>query len=172
MLTKKIWLVVCLALVALTLGACSALSGLTGGGGTTGTTGGSATLWADVPRMDGFNPSSGQMPFVAEMFMQMMVAQAANGSGSGDVVVFETSNSFADIQAYYTADRMAGAGWNSGDQATCFTGEEQGVSDVGLFCAFARTEGANEVALVLVAVPGENNQNSVFFVRLAGDVSE
>jgi hypothetical protein len=171
MQTKKILLVVMLALSALALGACSAIGGLTGGGGNTAA-GGSATLWADVPRMDGLNPSSGQMPFMAEMFMQMMVAQAANGTGSGDVVVFDTSNSFADIQAYYTAERMAGAGWNSGDQATCFTGEEQGVADVGLFCAFARTEGADEVVLVLVAVPGENNQNSVFFVRLADDVTE
>lgn len=170
MQTKKIWLLVVLALSALAIGACSAIGGgsTTGGGGT----GASATLWADVPRMDGFNPSSGQMPFVADMFMQMMVAQAAEGSGKGDVVVFETSNSFADIQAFYTPERMATNGWNSGEQTTCFTGEEQGVADVGLFCAFAKTEGADETLVVLVAVPAENGLNNVFFVRLAGDVSE
>ncbi|MEX1247560.1 MAG: hypothetical protein WEA61_03695 [Anaerolineales bacterium] len=64
---------------------------------------------------------------------------------------------------------MAASGWTSGEVSTCFSGAEQGVADIGLFCAFAKNSGSAETVLVLISVPGEQSgQNSLFFVRLSG----
>jgi hypothetical protein len=160
-------LMLALATLMFALAACGGAGGLSLGG--VGGQAVSVDLWSDVPRMDGLNASSGQLPMVAEMFMQMMVSQASEGSGSGDVAVFTTANTAAEIQAFYSGERMAASGWTSGDAATCFSGADQGVADIGLFCAFTRNPGPAETMLVLIAVPGEQSgQNSLFFVRLEG----
>lgn len=163
---KKLFLVSVFAIAALALSACGAVQSMVpnlgGGGGNT-----VADLWADVPRMDGLNASDMQMPLMAQIFMQTMVSQAAGGNA--DVAVFTTARTAADIQAFYTTERMGASGWNTGDVATCFTGGEQGVEDIGLFCAYQKESGSTETVLVIIAAPDESTgQNNVFFVRLEG----
>lgn len=163
---KKLLLVNVFALAALTLSACGAVQSVVPslGGGSGNNV---AELWPDVPRMDGLNASDIQMPFMAEMFMQTMVGQAA--VGDADVAVFNTAKTATDIQAFYSSERMAASGWNTGDVTTCFTGSEQGIEDIGLFCVYQKESGATETVLVIIAAPDEaSGQNSVFFVRLEG----
>lgn len=162
---KKILIPLALVGLAFVASACGAASSLLPNiGGNTGNT--VSELWADVPRMDGFTNSDLQIPLMAQIFMQTMISQASDGAGSGDAAAFTTSHSMAEIQAFYSSERMGATGWNTGEAATCFSGEEQGVQDVGLFCAFAKEAGSAETVLVLIATPGDGGQNNVFFVRL------
>lgn len=166
---KKLLLVSAFAIAAMALSACGAVQSMVpnlgGGGGNT-----VAELWADVPRMDGLNTSDMQMPLMAQIFMQTMVSQAAGGNA--DVAVFTTAKTSADIQAFYTTERMGASGWNTGEVATCFTGSEQGVEDIGLFCAYQKESGSTETVLVIIAAPDEaTGQNNVFFVRLEGNAT-
>lgn len=161
---KKLLFVSILAIAAFALSACGAVQSMVpnlgGGGGNT-----VADLWADVPRMDGLNGSDMQLPLMAKIFMQTMVSQAAGGDA--DVAVFSTANTAAEIQAFYSSERMGASGWNTGEVATCFTGSDQGVEDIGLFCAYQKESGTTETILVIIAAPDEaSGQNNVFFVRL------
>jgi hypothetical protein len=125
-------------------------------------------LWSDVPRMDGLGASDMELPLVARIFMETMVSGIlSGGTGDGDVAVFNTSQTPAEIQAYYTNDRMAASGWAASEQDTCFSGGEQGVEDVGLFCVFYKENASTQTGLVLLATPGEQaGQTSLFFIRL------
>lgn len=163
--TNKFRLFVGLSLVVLTSLACS-LTGVLPGG----SSGLRATndLWSDVPRMDGLGTSDMELPLVARIFMEsMMSAVLSGGAGDGDVAVFSTNKTAADIQSFYTNQLMAANGWAASEQSTCLSGSEQGIEDVGLFCVFYKEGAATETGLVILATPGEQaGQTNVFFIRL------
>jgi hypothetical protein len=154
------------SLLLLTSLACS-LTGLLPGGDSGGLRP-TNELWADVPKMDGLGASDMELPLVARIFMEtMMSAALSGGTGNGDVAVFNTTSTAADIQAFYTNERMTASGWAASEQDTCFTGSEQGVEDVGLFCVFYKEGATTETGLVLIATPGEQaGQTSLFFIRI------
>jgi hypothetical protein len=154
-----------LSLLVLASVACSLTSMLPGG--STGVRP-SNELWADVPKMDGLGASDMELPFVARIFMEsMMSAVLSGGTGDGEVAVFSTNQTPAEIQAYYTNERMAASGWAASEQDTCFSGSAQGVEDVGLFCVFYKENASNQTGLVVLATPGEQEgQTSLFFIRL------
>ncbi|MCW5874636.1 MAG: hypothetical protein KIS88_08335 [Anaerolineales bacterium] len=162
--TKRILLVVTvLAVVSLACGITNPLQGLLGGGG------GSSNLWADVPRMDGLDDSSQAMPFAMRMFLQFVVGQALSDAGGGDmdIITFTTTRTAADVQAFYSADRMHFEDWDTENDTNCFNGSEQGLD--GLVCVFSKQEGTGEALLLIVASPGDNDQTNVYFVRVQGN---
>lgn len=125
-------------------------------------------LWTDVPKMDGLGASDMELPLVARVFMEtMMSAVLSGGTGNGDVAVFSTGKTAADIQAFYTNELMAAKGWAASDQSTCLTGSEQGIEDIGLFCVFYKQAASTETGLMILATPGEQaGQTNVFFIRI------
>jgi len=160
-------LVFTLAALAIASLACNVASLLPGGGEGLTTT---SELWSDVPRVDGLQASDLELPLTARIFMEAWVGAAfSEGNGDADVAVFRTQQTAADLQAFYTNERMTASGWaaSDGEESTCFTGEAQGVAEIGLFCVFARDEASAETALILIAIPSEQAGNlEVFFVRL------
>ncbi|HSS99004.1 MAG TPA: hypothetical protein VLK33_18340 [Terriglobales bacterium] len=137
------------------------------GGDTVFTSQGS--LWADVPQMDGFVRSDLDIPLFGKLLLQTMMSQyLAEGKGNADWVAFSTQLGVADIKDFYTNARMTLTGWEQSDQETCFSGSDQGVAQVGLFCVFYKNENNENVGLMLIATPDEDNsgKNNVFFVRI------
>jgi hypothetical protein len=172
-MTKKNQLRIFFTILALASLACGLLNTVTdtvGNAVTGGTTFISTSqLWSDVPRMDGLDSSNLDMPVFAKLLMQTMMGQfLAEGKGSADWIVFTTTKTADDLQNYYTNTLMSANGWENSDASTCFSGSDQGVDQVGLFCVFTKTENSTDIGLMVIAVPDESNsgKNSVFFIRL------
>jgi hypothetical protein len=125
-------------------------------------------LWSDVPRMDGLTPSDIEMPAFIKLLMRTVMSQVlAGGTGGGDWIAFNTDHSPDDVGAFYTNERMAGEGWLSSDNSTCLSGGDQGIAEVGLFCAFVKEEGGRQIGLMIIASPvEETQQTSVVFIRV------
>ena len=151
--------------MVLTLG-CGMAGGLvesmTGGGG-----GGNRELWSDVPKMDGLNRADEGLPLTARLAIQAIFP------GDIDYLAFSTSQTPADVQAFYTVDSMNSAGWE-GDEMGCVgegSAEMAGATGVGAVCFFTKQEGDKSWALAIVAAPHEGSTNTdVFFARV--DVSQ
>lgn len=128
-----------------------------------------AQLWADVPRMDGFESSQLEVPLTAKLIMQTMMSQfLAEGKGSADWIVFSTNNTVDAIQDFYSNALLGVNGWENSEETTCFSGSDQGIDQIGLFCVFAKQEGDNNVGLMIISTPDEENtgKNNVFFIRI------
>lgn len=162
---RKIAIII-IALTAASL-ACSVGSLLPSGSEGLTTT---SELWSDVPRIDDLQGSDLELPLAARIFIEAWVGVAlSEGNGDASVAVFRTQNTTADLEAFYTNERMTASGWEASEDegSTCFTGEEQGVGEFGLFCLFARDEASEDTTLILIAIPSDQAGNlEVFFVRL------
>jgi len=179
-MTKKIKISMVLAILLLASLACGVADTVTDAVGDTISntiTGGetsftaAAQLWADVPRMDGLDSSNLEIPIVAKLMMQTMMSQIlGQGQASADWIVFSTSRTAAEIESFYTTDVMVAAGWKQSDASTCLNGSDRGIDQVGLFCVFAKEGGNNEIGLMIISLPDEENtgKNNVFFIRIQG----
>ena len=153
-------------MVSLAALACALPAGL-GGGGLKQT----AELWGDVPRMEGLQASDKDLPLFIKTIVRTSVAGLlSGGSGEGDWILFTTDQSIDDLEAYYTNERMAEAGWEASDSSTCATGSAQGVAEVGLLCVFQKQEASTYTGLMLLAIEDESTQQvNVIFVRIEGE---
>jgi len=124
--------------------------------------------------MNGLGASDMELPLFARIFMETMVSTIlSGGTGNGQVAVFNTGQTAAEIQAFYTNELMTANGWAASEQDTCFSGSDQGVQDVGLFCVFVKEGGSTETGLVILATPGEQaGQTSVFFIRIENQATQ
>ncbi len=168
---RKLKFALVISLVVLASLACGVSSLLPSGSSGMRTTN---ELWSDVPKMDGLSNSNLELPLVARVFMEsMMSAALSGGTGNADVAVFNTSQTAADIQAFYSNERMSASGWETGDQSTCFTGSDQGVEGIGLFCVFIKESGTNQTGLMILGVPDDKNasQTNLFFIRIENTVT-
>jgi len=133
-------------------------------------------LWSDVPRMDDFRHSDLEMPLAVKLLLRTALNNLwrLNKEGedktpvSGDWVVFATSKTPADVQSFYTNDRMTGFGaWEASKNSTCLDGNDKGVS--GAFCVFQKQVADKEILLgIVAAVDEDKKQTNVFFLRLEG----
>jgi hypothetical protein len=158
-----------ISLVVLASIACGVSSLLPGGTGGVRVTN---ELWSDVPKMDGLGASDLEMPLMARIIMQTMVSTVlSGGTGNGDYAAFTTSKTAADVQAFYTNERMTAAGWAASEQSTCINGNDQGYN--GVFCVFYKENANDQTGLVVLASPDENNaaQTNVFFFRIENQVT-
>ncbi len=106
-------LVVLAALMLASL-ACGLANGLIGNTASSGTV---TDLWPDVPRMDGLTKTDLQIPLGVNLGIQAYLKAASENQASIDYIAFVSNKNPTAVSAYYTADRMAAAGWNSKKRA-------------------------------------------------------
>jgi hypothetical protein len=179
-MSSKNRLVIVIAAAAMLTFACTcpflgSLSQIAGGAaqlaGNAGLTNASQ-LWPDVPKMDGLDSSSLEMPVYVKLYIQTALKAMSQGEGNVDWIAFTTKKTADDVQAYYTSDRMSSAGWDQSQDQPCFSGSDQGMGQVGAICAFAK-QGANQQDLlaILAATDSSSNTTNVFFLRLQAKVT-
>lgn len=142
-----------LSLFALLLAACGAA--------------GSASVWNDVPRMEGLQDSEVELSAAAQVFMQTMLAMQGN-AGQPDVAAFSTDSTVEKVQAFYTDERMGAAGWDISEGVeSCFADENNEAGGLGLFCVYGKDQGSTHVGLMIIATHNSAaNNTDVFFVRV------
>ncbi len=130
-----------------------------------------AELWADVPPMDGMTTAQQiEMPVwlkaLARPIMDTMMRGLNNGQNAGqwDWTAFSLSgNTPADVQAFYTPERMAPYGWQQGE-AACVP-----MTDKGVLCSFVKDEAGKSTGLIILAATDDQKKTtSVFFLRAEG----
>jgi len=135
---------------------CNMIGSLFGGGSS-----GSRELWPDVPKMNGMNTADLGLPLAAKLAIQ------AAFKGAIDYVAFNTDKTPADVQAFYTADKMKEAGWQSDSNMGCIGDEQGGGAGLGLLCFFAKDANGKQEALAIVAATDDaTKKTQVFFVRI------
>lgn len=134
-------------------------------------------LWSDVPKMDGLEASELEMPLAIKVLMRTVLNNLwrFNREGedktpvSGDWIVFTSAKTAADIQGFYSNDRMSSFGkWDSSMKPTCVEGKEKGID--GVFCVFHKIENGKEIMLAVIAMQDDKaNRINLFFLRLEKD---
>jgi hypothetical protein len=128
-------------------------------------------LWSDVPPMDSMTTSQQiEMPAwlkaLARPIMDGMMRGLNDGKEAGhwDWTAFSLSGKLpADVQAFYTPERMTSYGWQQAD-AACMPIAEQGV-----LCSFVKEEAGKTTGLIIIAATDEQKkETSLFFLRAAG----
>lgn len=134
-------------------------------------------LWSDVPRIDGLEPSEMELPLAIKILMRTVLnnlwrlnnEKEDKTPTQGDWIVFTTTKAPADVQAFYTNDRMTSFGsWEASKQSTCLDGKESGVD--GILCAFEKIADGKDIKLAIIAMKDESTKKTnVFFLRLEDD---
>jgi hypothetical protein len=137
-------------------------------------------LWPDVPKMDGLAASDLEMPFMVKLFMRTMLNNLyrLNKEGEdktpveGDWIVFSTSSSPADVQQFYTNERMTSFGnWEPSKNSTCFDGSDKGYP--GIACVFEKIADGKQIELLILAGhDDEKKTTNVFYLRLEGPIDK
>ena len=137
------------------LAGCGAVNTLTGGGKGGGTV---VNLWSDVPSFQGANKVDVELPLVAR------IAITAAGRGKFDFIVYQTDKSTAEVQAFYSPDRMKAAGWQSSDQACVGSGDTGGSGGI---CSFTKQENGKDLALLIfVATDDSTKKTNIIYARV------
>jgi hypothetical protein len=133
-----------------------------------------ASLWSDVPKMDGLEASQIDMPPFVKLAMRLVIGNMGRLNPQGqdqttgmiDWIVFTTDKTPEDVQNFYTNDLMTANGWDKSD-SPCVSGSTQGAAQVGVICAFTKTQDGKNIQLaILTAQDDKTKKNNVFFLRL------
>ncbi|MCX8063224.1 MAG: hypothetical protein N3D16_11640 [Anaerolineales bacterium] len=126
-----------------------------------------AALWSDVPPMEGMSATqSFGMPewlkVLTSPILDGMLKQF--GASHWEWTGFTLSEQLpADVQAFYTQERMAAYGWKQAESACA------PMTDKGVLCSFLKEEAAGTTALMIIAARDEQQkETSVFFLRASG----
>lgn len=138
--------------VAMTLtSACSAIEGVARPVNRGGSQNSAARLWPDVPALAGADTVELDLPLLLRLALYSAASDMARDSNlklnGFDFVIHRAAVTPAEVQLFYTAERMADAGWNAEKQPGC----TQTASLGGLLCTFARSNGDRHTALFIVA---------------------
>jgi hypothetical protein len=136
-----------------------------------------ASLWSDVPKMEGLEPSQLGMPPYIKLIMQTIIGNMGRLNPQGqdqttgmiDWIAFTTDKTPTDIQNFYTTDLMATNGWEAGEKSptACMSGSDQGSAQIGVICMFVKTQNGKSAQLaILTAQDEQTKKNNVFFLRL------
>ena len=169
MKTNRHGFFILVSLLALSSLACS-LSGLIPGvGGSNSSSGTVANLWPDVPKMDGITVIQQDMPLEFQLAVQAFFAAASGNQGSINFIAYTTDKTPADVVAYYSADRMKTAGWDSTDQTGCIadTSSTTPTAQAGI-CFFGKTNADNTGTLLAIvpSVDTTTKKTDIFFARI------
>ena len=137
-----------------------------------------ASLWSDVPQMEGLESSETDMPIALKLVVRTFVNTLLNNADKDskpvttDWVVYGYKGSETDIKNFYTPEKMKSAGnWDPPEKAgaACMDGKEKGL--YGNVCLYQKTENGKNKGLVIVALPTEEPKAPVFvyFIRLETD---
>ncbi len=130
-----------------------------------------SSLWSDVPAMDGMTAAQQVdiptwLKALARPIMDTMMRGLNDGKEAGhwDWTAFSLSGKTpADVQAFYTPERMAADGWQQAE-AACLP-----MGDQGLLCSFTKQEAGKTTGLIILAATDEQKkETSVFFLRAEG----
>jgi len=131
-------------------------------------------LWPDVPRMDGLEPSEMELPFAVKVLMRTVLnnlwrlndKREDKTPVSGDWIVFSTQKAPADVQSFYTNDRMTSFGnWEASRKSTCVDGKDSNIN--GALCAFQKIADGKDIKLAVIAMRDDSTkQTHVFYLRL------
>jgi len=137
-------------------------------------------LWPDVPRMDGLEHSDLEMPFIVKLFMRTMLNNLYRLNKEnedktpveGDWVVFSSSKLPADVQSFYTNERMTSFGqWEASKKSTCFDGSEKGFP--GIACVLEKIADGKQIELLILAGQDDKKkQTNVFYLRLEAPIDK
>jgi len=137
----------------------------------------SSELWSDVPKMDGLTVSEMEMPFTIKVILRTVLNNLwrLNKEGedktpaSGDWLVFTSAKTPADVQSFYTNDRMTSFGsWEPSKKSTCLEGKESGVN--GALCVFEKVANGKTIDLAVIAMKDDSTkQTNIFFLRVEKD---
>ena len=137
----------------------------------------SVELWSDVPKMDGLAESEMELPLMIKVLMRTVLnnlwrlnkKNEDKTPVAGDWIAFTTASAPADIQSFYTNDRMTSFGsWEASKEKTCLDGKESGID--GTLCAFQKVANGKEIMLAVIAVKDDSTkETNVFFLRLEQD---
>jgi hypothetical protein len=132
-------------------------------------------MWSDVPKMDSFTKSDLEMPTTVKLIMKTALNNLwrlnSNSEDKtptqGDWIVFATPQTPAEVQSFYSNDKMTSFGkWDNNKASTCSDGNEAG----GGFCVFAKRDGDKQTLLLIAAMTDNDKKvTHVFFLRLEGD---
>jgi hypothetical protein len=152
-LTRKT-LAALLTLAMILTMACGIVNTLTGG--SSGTV---ASLWPDVPPLDGATLAKLDLPLAAKLAVQAMF------QGKLEFVSYTSSKTIPDIQAFYSADRMKQSGWTS-DTGGC-TGGANNSGAQGAFCFYSKTDTGKDIGLaIIMAQDDKTKESQIFYVRI------
>jgi hypothetical protein len=122
-------------------------------------------LWDDVPRMDGMTKADLEFPLAARLALQ------AFSQGRMNFIAFTTDATPQSVLDFYTSERMAGEGWQAGEQGGCFSSTEDSGGQEATVCVYTKSgDGANEVLGIVAGHDTETNKTAIFFGRI--DASE
>lgn len=117
-------------------------------------------LWSDVPRMDGMSKADLDMPLAARLALQ------AISQGRMNFIAFTTDATPQAVLDFYTAERMAAQGWQSGEQGGCFGSSDSSQEDVTVCIFTKQADGRNELLGIVAGHDPETNKTAVFFGRI------
>lgn len=166
----RLFAVALAAIMMVSTTGCGLIESLTGGGGAQ-----TATLWADVPRMEGMQQESIQLPLPVRLAVQALIRSSAAGEGvrvdNFEIVSFTSAKTAKDVEAFYTNERMRAAGWNMPDQLGC-SGMSEAASAGIAFCMFGKQNPTNKSFLVIAAMRNEGETvTTLYFLRFDGDLT-
>jgi len=132
------------------------------------------SLWPDVPRMDGLDPSQTDMPLPLKVFIKTVLNNAWRADNSKDpkpvstdFIVFGYNGKPDDVKNFYTADKMHSIGrWETGDSQMCIDESNKGLN--ANVCLYKKIENGKQEGLAIIALPTEekNIPTFVYFIRL------
>lgn len=138
------------------------------------------TLWSDVPPMDGMSPSEVEMPVGTKLILRTIIGNLGllnkNGesraTGDIDWTSFSGSKTPADVQAFYTVDKMASFGkWDNNKNSVCVDGKDKGLD--GVFCVFQKQVDMRQVGLVILAILDDKTKKTdIYYLRIEADKAD
>ncbi len=134
---------------------------------TTSSAGTVASLWSDVPPLQGASKTNLEMPLAFRLMIQ------ATFKGGIDYIAYTTSQTPDQVRSFYSVERMKSGGWqtadlggNQGGDQSC-VGDQQGAGSSGELCLFAKQDGNKEILLAIVVAEDAQTKNAdVFYARI------
>jgi hypothetical protein len=116
-----------------------------------------SSLWADVPPFEGSVKAELTLPTPVKLLIQSVT------NGRFDFIAYTTPKLPAQIQAFYTIDRMKTYGWNA--TSTGCIGDKNSVE--GGLCIFTRKDGNRDITLIIVLSHDDppNTLTSIYYAR-------
>ncbi|HNU08745.1 MAG TPA: hypothetical protein PKO33_13335 [Pyrinomonadaceae bacterium] len=135
------------------------------------------SMWTDVPTMDDMKPNDLEMPAALKIVLRTIIGNMGRlnkegedqTTGNIDWLVFSSPQPPAEIQKFYTNDKMNSfGGWDTSKESTCAGGNQN--EKAGVFCVFQKKADGKKDGLVIIVAEDEKTKGSnIFFVRIETD---
>lgn len=165
---------VILGLFLVSVMACGLIDRFTSGGQKMNKVG---TLWSDVPPMDGMSPSETELPIGVKLILRTIIGNMGRlnkegedrSTGDIDWTSFSGDKAPADVESFYTNDRMTSFGnWETNKNPSCVDAKDKGVN--GVLCVYSKKVDKRPVGLVIFAMRNDDTKKTdIYYLRLEAD---